>query len=210
VAYKPIRSTRGLLILVLLSRGVKRTADIAEALDLETKVVSSYLNVYRRCGLVTRSGPIWSLTDKGYEVLNETLESIRKLNEFGKISVEPLKQTKEYKRIQNLTKVHKRIQKSFVTITGLTGFLNRVETVLGRKLNELEKKLLTTLWTHFARTGSRYLYWSRLQQVVEVEDILELKEAIKELKQHNIVYLWLDRQIGDWKIGLKQRITDRE
>lgn len=68
------------VLVLLLSRPLK-TSEIAENFGLETKYVSSYLNYWKKKGLVYQKAGRWHLTPQGEDFAKEIVQSKNNTND---------------------------------------------------------------------------------------------------------------------------------
>jgi hypothetical protein len=71
-------------------------------------------------------------------------------------------------------------------------------------LSEVEKVVVEVLVGHYNQTGSKFIYFKDIYEGAEKLGVnpITLPEALRNLKQENIAYLYHDKTMGCWKLGL--------
>jgi len=73
----------------------------------------------------------------------------------------------------------------------------------------VEKEVVEALLAHYDRTGSPYKYVNYLEDLQLDYPSQILQEAIRKLRQDNIIYLWQDRAMNALKLGLKKAFLEK-
>jgi len=76
-------------------------------------------------------------------------------------------------------------------------------------LNDCEKEVVEVLLAHYNRTGSPFKYVNYLEDLQLDYSSCVLQEAIRKLRQDNIIYIWQDRAMNALKLGLKKAFLEK-
>lgn len=207
-----IGKVRGFSILILhVLRGrLMLASEIADLLDKKNGYVWTYLIRLRRYGLLERKGQFWTLTSLGASLIDR------------------VKKIKELKRKRRLMKTayiptEKQQKKNRKT----TGHLQKINTSESKKKEKLsielwlknsdgnyqhaEKKVVEYLLSHYNQTGSKFIYLEDVYALAEKinREPKTVRDAIRNLKQDKIVYIWRDKSLSCWKIGLYKSFIEK-
>lgn len=182
---------RGFTIILLfcLEGCPRRTIELAELTGKQTVYVYQYLKNMRNYKLVEYDGGFWRLTDLGADFLRYLdldLDMVkRKIKEREK---------KDKRKI----KVQKSPDQPKISQRSLE--LRLCES----DLTDKEREVVEVLVEHYNKTGSKFMYFNTPYDFAERFKIPPqlASEILKRLKQDRIVYVYRDRQMGAWKIGL--------
>jgi len=166
--------------------------------DLTTKYaqyINRYLYNMRNYGLVEKNGSFWKLTDLGLSFLThlESLEHIsiliRKKKERNKKEIRKKEERKERKKERQLS---------------LCLYLKDFS------LSDVEEVVVEYLMAHYNKTGSKFIFIRDLYQLAEKLEVNPdvLMEAITNLKQDHICWLYRDRTYNRWKLGLYKAFVE--
>jgi len=182
-----------IMLLLLLSKGVKRCCELAEETQKSRDYVYSYLKRLQKYGLVDISDSFWNLTDLGawfveYIKRNRTIYDMILKSEQKENRRRTLKEQKENRNRQiNITLWSKS--------TDLSG---------------AEKEVVEMLLEHYNKTGSKFILFRDMYDLAEkVKGSPEATfTAIRRLRQDNILYLYRSEIQGYWKLGLKKEFVE--
>ena len=178
-------------LLYLLFDGGGRCCDLAERCGKSQNYVWRYLKNMEKYGLALKNGDFWFLTDSGVEfvkyldvVYNNIIDYRKKVERKSK---------EDRKKVEtNQPKSSKQIPISlWLQSSGLDG---------------VEKEVVELLMKHYNETGSKFIL---VKDEFELAEKLranpgEVLEALKNLRQDNIVYLFRSDIGCYWKVGLKR------
>ena len=76
--------------------------------------------------------------------------------------------------------------------------------------DDVEKEVVEMLVNHYNRTGSKFILVKDIYELAEKLNVSPsaLPQALKHLRQDNIVYVIKERTMGFWKIGLKRQFVN--
>jgi Mn-dependent DtxR family transcriptional regulator len=177
-------------LLYLLFDGGGRCCDLAERCGKSQNYVWRYLKNMERYGLALKNGDFWFLTDSGVEfvkyldiVYNNIIDYRKKV---------------ERKSKENKKKVESNQPKSSKQIPISLWLQNS-------GLDSVEKEVVEVLLKHYNETGSKFILVKDQFELAEKlkANPSEVLEALKNLRQDNVIYLYRSDIEGYWKIGLK-------
>jgi len=178
-----------IILLFLLSKGVKRCCELAEETQKSRDYVYSYLKRLQKYGLVDISDSFWNLTDLGawfveYIKRNSAISDIILKSEQKKNRRRTLKGQKKNRTRQIDIELWSKS-------TGLSG---------------VQKEVVEVLVDHYNKTGSKFILFRDIYELAEkVKGSPEaVFAAIRRLRQDNIIYLYHSEFQGYWKLGLKK------
>ena len=76
-------------------------------------------------------------------------------------------------------------------------------------LNDCEKEVVEALLAHYNRTRSAFIYVKFIEDLQLDYPSQILQEAIRKLRQDNIIYIWQDRAMNALKLGLKKAFLEK-
>jgi hypothetical protein len=141
-------------------------------------------------GLAIKNGNFWFLTPKGAEFV--------KYLDFVNNKILEYRKKVERKSKENRKKVESKEPKTTRQIPISLWLRNS-------GLDDLEKEVVEMLLRHYNKTGSKFIL---VRDSFELAERLkanpsEVLEALKNLRQDNIIYLYRSDLENYWKIGLK-------
>ncbi|MEM3577610.1 MAG: hypothetical protein QXX51_04045 [Candidatus Bathyarchaeia archaeon] len=185
-------------MLFILYEGAARCCELSERTGKPSQYVRRYLANMRKYGLAEQNGAFWFLTDSGvsftehlkrhYEnILNNTFIEYRK------------KEERKEKDKRKLTEKRKAFQAELKQISA-SFWLSESE------LSVTEKEVVELLVNHYNQSGSKFIL---VKDEFELSEKLkansgDVLEALKNLRQNNIIYLIRSEFKGYWKVGLKK------
>jgi len=150
-----------------------------------------YLKNMEKYGLAIKNGDFWFLTPKGAEFV--------KYLDFVNNKILEYRKKVERKSKENRKKVESKEPKTTKQIPISLWLRNS-------GLDNVEKEVVELLLKHYNETGSKFIL---VRDQFELAEKLganpgEIIEALKNLRQDNIVYLYRSDIGGYWKVGLKK------
>jgi hypothetical protein len=178
-------------LLHMLYDGGGRCCDLAERSGKSQPYVHRYLRNLRKYGLAFKNEAFWFLTPKGAEFVKYLNFVNSKILEYRK-KVERKEKENRKKEETKQPKTTKQIPISL--------------WLHNSGLDDLEKEVVEMLLKHYNETGSKFIL---VRDQFELAEKLranpgEIIEALKNLRQDNIVYLYRSDIGGFWKVGLKK------
>ncbi|MEM3697607.1 MAG: hypothetical protein QXQ94_08945 [Candidatus Bathyarchaeia archaeon] len=163
----------------MLFDGDGRCCDLAERAGKNQNYVWRYLKNMQRYGLALKNGDFWFLTDSGVEFVKYLNFTYNNINDYRK------------KVETNQPKTTKQIPISL--------------WLQNSGLDNVEKEVVEVLLNHYNETGSKFILVKDQFELAEKLNANpgEILEALKNLRQDNIIYLYRSDIQNYWKIGLK-------
>ncbi|MEM1540539.1 MAG: hypothetical protein QXJ07_04070 [Candidatus Bathyarchaeia archaeon] len=177
-------------LLYMLFDGGGRCCDLAERSGKSQNYVWRYLKNMQKYGLALKNGDFWFLTDSGVEFVKYLNFVYSNINDYRKKVKRKSKENK--KKIEtNQPKTTKQIPISL--------------WLQNSGLDHVEKEVVEVLLKHYNETGSKFILVKDLFELAEKikANPGQVLEALKNLRQDNIIYLYRSDIQGYWKIGLK-------
>jgi len=192
---------RGFTIEVLyhLQKGQKRCCELVEITGKSHPYVWSYLKRMQNYKLVEKNEGFWFLSDIGVNFLKHLNIVYNNIIEYKQIINR--KQTDNQQKIDtSLTNAKKKTVKQIPISLWLRD----------SDREQVEKEVVEVLVEHYNRTGSKFILVKDQYELAEKcranpDDIME---ALKNLRQDNIIYLIHSDVKGYWKIGLKKAFIE--
>ena len=212
----PATRLRGFTVelLKLLSNDAISIFELSEITDRSLKHLRVYLSRLRKCGLIEGDGVFWTVSHEGRYVLS--LLSSRKKNEEilskrlegppNKKSYSPESCSDSSKQRNSSTTRRQHVEN---TKTTLAKQLTLEKAFQRLNLNDCEKEVVEALLAHYNRTGSPFKYVNYLEDLQLDYSSQILQEAIRKLRQDNIIYIWPDRGVKALKLGLKKAFIEK-
>lgn len=173
-----------------LANGPTRCCELVDMTGKSHDYVYMYLKRMRNYGLVENNEGFWFLTDIGESFLAYLYIVYSNINEYEQITNRKLTET-EQKANTSHSKTSKQIPISL--------------WLQNSGLDRVEREVVEVLVDHYNKTGSKFIL---VKNQFELSEKLranpgEVLEALKNLRQDNIIYLYRSDIEGYWKIGLK-------
>jgi hypothetical protein len=177
-------------LVYMLYDGGGRCCDLAERSGKSQPYIHRYLRNLRKYGLAVKNEAFWFLTPKGVEFV--------KYLDFVNIKILKYRKKKERKKKEDRRKVESNQPKTSKQIPISLWLQNS-------GLDDVEKEVVEVLLRHYNETGSKFIL---VKDQFELAERLgatpsEVLEALKNLRQDNIIYLFRSDIEGYWKVGLK-------
>jgi DNA-binding Lrp family transcriptional regulator len=177
-------------LLYLLYDGGGRCCDLAERCGKSQNYVWRYLKNMERYGLVLKNGDFWFLTDSGVEFVKYLDVVYNNIIDYRK-------------KVERKSKENKKKVESYQPKT--TKQIPISLWLQNSGLDNVEKEVVEVLLRHYNETGSKFIL---VKDQFELSEKLkanpsEILEALKNLRQDNIIYLYRSDIQGYWKIGVK-------
>ncbi|MEN2999646.1 MAG: replication initiator protein WhiP [Acidilobaceae archaeon] len=212
----PRSRTVDAIFLLLLSRPM-RSGEIAGLLDRSSQYVSSYLSYWRARGYVEYETGLWRLTPKGEAYAREIYErESREEDEYlamaHKVLSSPVKVArKDKKGEEGRGKSGKALQfiaeqkgkegnKLQERVSVSTCALNSIK----EHVSEGELEVIMSLFSHYARWGTTYMYVDQLQERMGA-DFAWLMKVLRDLQSKGLVYLYTDPRLG-MRVGFSKSL----
>ena len=205
---------RGFSIIILecLKGGYLRSSEIYEITGKPCSYVNRYLYNLRKYGLIERVEDFWILTEKGTDFLEYYEYFIKNKNRIRKFNETLMKDNRKFNERCNRKK-----EDSLCADTSIKAFRRnsrqiQIEPFLrNSNLDDLEKAVVEVLITHYNKTGSKFIMVKDQYELAEKLNAnpSDLPNALKNLRQDGIIYIFKDKTFNCWKIGLKKQFLER-
>jgi len=201
-------------LLKLLSNDAMSIFELSEITDRSLRHLRVYLWRLKKYGLIEGDGVFWTSTNEGLYVLS-LLSSKKKPDEILSKRLEDPPNIKSYSSEsctgnskQGHTSITLRLQKDNTKIT-VAKQLTLEKAFQRLNLNDCEKEVVEALLAHYNRTGSPFKYINYAEDLQLDYPSQILQEAIRKLRQDNIIYIWQDRAMNALKLGLKKAFLEK-
>jgi len=201
-------------LLKLLSNDAISIFELSEITGRSLKHLRVYLTRLRKCGLIEGDGVFWTASHEGLYVLS-LLSSRKKNEEILSRRLEGAPDLKSYssescsgnsKQGHSSTTRRKHVEN---TKTTLQKQLTLEKAFQRFNLNDCEKEVVEVLLAHYNRTKSPFIYINFIEDLQLDYPSQILQEAIRKLRQDNIIYIWQDRAMNALKLGLKKAFLEK-
>ena len=183
-------------LLYHMEDGPKRCCDLAEITEKTQAYVHRYLRNMRNYGLVEKQGVLWNLSVLGRDFLTYLNIVYRYRYRYRKKK----ERKKKERRKKKETSPPKKLKQISISL-----FLR------DSSLDDTEKVVVEVLVDHYNKTGSKFILLKNEYELAEklAKHPQSIIEALKNLRQDNIIYLMRDRDFpGYHKIGLKKAFVE--
>jgi len=201
-------------LLKLLADDAISIFELNDITDKPLKHIRTYLSRLKNHGLIEGDGVFWTANNEGRYILS-LLSSRKKNEEILSKRLEAPQHIKSYSP-ESCTESSKqghssttlRLQFDY-TKTTLPRQLTLEKAVKRLNLNDCEKEVVEVLLAHYNRTGSPFKYINYLEDLQLDYSSQILQEAIRKLRQDNVIYIWQDRAMNALKLGLKKAFLEK-
>ncbi|MCS7106921.1 MAG: replication initiator protein WhiP [Acidilobaceae archaeon] len=203
----PRSRTVDAILLLLLSRPM-RSGEIAGLLEKSSQYVSSYLSYWKARGYVEYEAGLWRLTPKGEAYAREIYErETREEDEYlavaHKVLTSRIKAAKKDKRLEQgrgksggvLSFIAEQKGKESNKLQERVSISTCVLNSIKDHVSEGELEVVMSLFSHYARWGTTYMYVDQLQERMGA-DFTWLMKALRDLQSKGLVYLYTDPRLG--------------
>ena len=173
--------------------------ELCELTGKDPNTVNRYLYNLRKYGYVQKEDHYYKITEVGVALYN--IHNIHNIHIYTKYERNMKGICKKYERNMKEKRTSKIASQRQIS---LELWLQSCD------LSEKEKEVVEVLIDHYNKTGSKYLYFDTPFDFAERFKISPqmATEVLKRLKQDGIIYVFRDRQLGSWKIGLKSAFLE--
>lgn len=176
----------------------KRMLDIYDLMELTGKYseyIITYLKRLQKYGMVEKQGYFWKITEFGEAFLKHRMYTMTTCNKTKQILNRYETDTKQILNRSISTKPKQ---------ISLSLYLKKFN------LSDVERVVVEYLVDHYNKTGSKFIYIQDIYELAEKLDVnpAMLQEAITNLKQDRIVWLYRDRVYRRWKLGLYKAFVE--
>ena len=200
-----------LTILFCLKDGHLRSSEIYEITGKPCSYVNRYLYNLRKYGLIERVEDFWILTEKGADFIEYYECFVKNKNRIRKINERLMKVNRKINERCNRKKKDSLCAETSIKACRRKTRQIQIEPFLrNSNLDDLEKAVVEVLIEHYNRTGSKFIMVKDQYELAERLNCnpSELPNALKNLRQDGIIYVFKDKTFGYWKIGLKKAFLE--
>jgi len=204
---------RGFSIIILecLKDGYLRSSEICEITGKSYSYVCRYLYNLQNYGLIEKVEDFWILTEKGADFLEYYECFVKNKNRIRKNTERILKVNRK-----NTERCNRKKEDSLCAETSFKAFRRKtrqiqIEPFLRNcNLDDLEKAVVEVLIEHYNKTGSKFIMVKDQYELAERLNAnpSDLPNALKNLRQDGIIYIFKDKTFNCWKIGLKKAFLE--
>jgi len=201
-------------LLKLLADDAMSVFELSDITDRPLKHIRTYLSRLKNHGLIEGDGVFWTASKEGRYVLS-LLSSRKKPDEILSKRLEDRQDIKSYSP-ESCTESSKQRHSSTTlrlqfdyTKTTLPKQLTLEKAVKRFNLNDCEEEVVEALLAHYNRTRSAFIYIKFIEDLRLDYSSQILEEAIRKLRQDNIIYIWQDRAMNALKLGLKKAFLEK-
>ena len=200
-----------IILLFCLKDGCLRTRDICEKLDKYPQYVNRYLYNLQNYGLVEKVEDFWILTEEGADFI-EYLEDVdKRFNIIRKKYERNKKEIRKKKERKNIKKEDLLCAETSIKACRRKTRQIQIEPFLRNcNLDDLEKAVVEVLIEHYNKTGSKFIMVKDQYELAERLNCnpSDLPNALKNLRQDGVIYIFKDKTFNCWKIGLKKQFLE--
>ena len=204
---------RGFSIIILecLKDGYLRSSEIYEITGKPCSYVNRYLYNLRKYGLIERVEDFWILTEEGADFLEYYECFVKNKNRIRKNTERILKvNRKNTERCNRKKEDLLCAETSFKACRRKTRQIQIEPFLRNCNLDDLEKAVVEVLIEHYNKTGSKFIMVKDQYELAERLNCnpSDLPNALKNLRQDGIIYIFKDKTFNCWKIGLKKQFLE--
>jgi len=201
-------------LLGLLKNDVVSVFELSEITDRPLKLLRIYLSRLKKYGLIEGEGEFWTASDEGLYILS-LLSSRKNQNKILSKRLDAPENIKSYSSKSytgnsNAGTDRQHFDNSSTTLRQHFPKQLTLEKAFQRlNLNDCEKEVVEALLAHYNRTRSAFIYINFIEDLQVDYSFNILQEAIRKLRQDNIIYIWQDRAMNALKLGLKKAFLEK-
>jgi len=177
-----------------LKDGPRRCCELVEITGKSHPYVWRYLKNMQNYGLTEKNGAFWNLTVLGRDFVNHLDILYNNIIEYRK-KIERKKKESRKKIETSMPKASRQIPIDL--------------WLRSSSFDDLEKEVVEVLVDHYVKTGSKFILVRGVYDLAErlKQNPSALPEALKNLRQDNVIYVYRSKLNGYWKIGLKKQFV---
>ena len=200
---------RGFSIIILecLKDGYLRSSEICEITNKPISYVCRYLYNLQNYGLIEKVEDFWILTEEGADFLEYYECFVKNKNRIRKNYERIMKvNRKNYERCNRKKEDLLCAETSYKAFRRKTRQIQIEPFLRNSNLDDIEKAVVEVLIEHYNKTGSKFIMVKDQYELAEKLQLnpSELPNALKNLRQDGIIYVFRDKTFNQWKIGIKK------
>jgi len=197
-------------LLFLLKDECLTSTEISQKTGKSGNYVRCYLYNMRKYGLVDKELCFWKITILGRKIIEHYI----KVNNI--IIESKRKQKKSKRRVKESKRWIRKKEDLLCAETSIKACRRQtrqiqIEPFLRNcNLDDIEKAVVEVLIKHYNKTGSKFIMVKDQYELAERLNAnpSDLPNALKNLRQDGIIYIFRDKTFNCWKIGLKKAFLE--
>ena len=197
-------------LLFLLKDECLTSTDISQRTGKSGNYVRSYLYNMRKYGLVDKELCFWKITILGRKIIEHYIKVNNIIIESKRKQKKSKRRVKESKRWIREKEDLLCAETSFKACRRKTRQIQIEPFLRNCNLDDLEKAVVEVLIKHYNKTGSKFIMVKDQYELAERLNAnpSDLPNALKNLRQDGIIYIFKDKTFNCWKIGLKKQFLE--
>ena len=197
-------------LLFLLKDECLTSTEISQRTGKSGNYVRCYLYNMRKYGLVDKELCFWKITILGRKIIEHYIKVNNIIIESKRKQKKSKRRVKESKRWIRKNEDLLCAETSYKACRRKSRQIQIEPFLRNCNLDDLEKAVVEVLIDHYNRTGSKFIM---VKDQYELAERLkcnpsELPNALKNLRQDGIIYVFKDKTFNCWKIGLKKAFLE--
>ena len=197
-------------LLFLLKDECLTSTEISQKTGKSGNYVRCYLYNMRKYGLVDKELCFWKITILGRKIIEHYIKVNNIIIESKRKQKKSKRRVKESKRWIRKKEDLLCAETSFKACRRKTRQIQIEPFLRNCNLDDLEKAVVEVLIEHYNKTGSKFIMVSNQYELAERLNCnpSDLPNALKNLRQDGIIYIFKDKTFNCWKIGLKKQFLE--
>ena len=197
-------------LLFLLKDECLTSTEISQRTGKSGNYVRCYLYNMRKYGLVDKELCFWKITILGRKIIEHYIKVNNIIIESKRKQKKSKRRVKESKRWIREKEDLLCAETSFKACRRKTRQIQIQPFLRNCNLDDLEKAVVEVLIEHYNKTGSKFIMVKDQYELAEKLNCnpSDLPNALKNLRQDGIIYIFNDKTFNCWKIGLKKAFLE--
>jgi len=197
-------------LLFLLKDECLTSTEISQRTGKSGNYVRCYLYNMRKYGLVDKELCFWKITILGRKIIEHYIKVNNIIIESKRKQKKSKRRVKESKRWIREKEDLLCAETSFKACRRKTRQIQIQPFLRNCNLDDLEKAVVEVLIEHYNKTGSKFIMVKDQYELAEKLNCnpSDLPNALKNLRQDGIIYIFRDKTFNCWKIGLKKAFLE--
>ena len=197
-------------LLFLLKDECLTSTEISQRTGKSGNYVRCYLYNMRKYGLVDKELCFWKITILGRKIIEHYIKVNNIIIESKRKQKKSKRRVKESKRWIRKKEDLLCAETSFKACRRKTRQIQIEPFLRNCNLDDLEKAVVEVLIEHYNKTGSKFIMVKDQYELAERLNCnpSDLPNALKNLRQDGVIYIFKDKTFNCWKIGLKKQFLE--
>ena len=197
-------------LLFLLKDECLTSTEISQRTGKSGNYVRCYLYNMRKYGLVDKELCFWKITILGRKIIEHYIKVNNIIIESKRKQKKSKRRVKESKRWIRKKEDLLCAETSFKACRRKTRQIQIEPFLRNCNLDDLEKAVVEVLIEHYNKTGSKFIMVKDQYELAERLNAnpSDLPNALKNLRQDGVIYIFKDKTFNCWKIGLKKQFLE--